>query len=100
MTQVSLFDAPAGRARATDPVTSVAAARSQRGGAEQAILALFTDGRTFTPDEASWCLSALGIADDTARSAFSRLCRRGVLVATGETRLTRRGCAAQVWRLA
>ena len=96
MTPLTLFDAPAGRVRHTDPTTSVQAARAQKGGSEQAILALFTEGRTYTADECAWVLEAEGWNGPTIVSAFTRLCK-GVLVATGETRLTRRGCAAQVW---
>lgn len=98
---MTLFDVePAGRVRATDPITSVLAARAQRGGAKRAILALYDrPGRTFTWSELAHRLSAQGFYGDTVRSAVAQLHKDGHLVPSGEVRKTARGRDAICWRL-
>lgn len=104
--QPTLFDAgAAGAVRHEDPVTSVAAARAQRGGARVAILDAFhRAGQGMTDDELVTALNeGLDPADQwhppTVKTARSRLERDLFLVATGVTRPSRLGHEMQVWAL-
>lgn len=91
--QPTLFDAPAGRVRHTDPVTSRHAARAQRGGAEAAIRALFLAGFEGTADE--MCARLGEFREHTLKSALSRV--DGV-VASGRFGESACGRQAIVWR--
>lgn len=97
--QPTLFDAPAGRVRRTDPQTSVDAARSiTPGRTEKRILVQFRyASSTFTDDEL--CDKVLGYAP-TIKSARSRLSNAGLLVDSGRRRKSNRGRDQIVWRLA
>lgn len=96
MTQLAIFDEPPGAVRHSDPVTSHAAAERISGRTERLILAVFA-GRDagLTDDEL-----ARALPDEyppTVKSARSRLSNRGLLIDSGTTRLSSRGCSMTVW---
>ena len=81
--QATLFDAPAARVRATDPVTSVAAARSVKPGMRTQILEVLAASRC--PLTADQIQAQLGrVRQDTFRSALAGLHVAGRIVAAGE----------------
>ena len=83
-------------ARWQDPATSHEAARKQRGGAAQAILAVFArHPEGLTDDEMAAELKTLHAP--TVKSARSRLSKRGLLCDSGQTRLSSRGSPMIVW---
>ncbi len=107
MTTPTLFDAPqAGLVRHSDPVTSVAAARSLTPGrTERRILDAFRvlscawPRQGFTDDElVDLILPALH--PPTVKSARSRLSKAGLLADSGVTRPSNRGRQSVVWVLA
>lgn len=100
MSDLRLFDLDAGAVRHEDPVTSVAAARAQHGGARAAILDVIEHEHAgLTDDELAAALPHFFAP--TVKSARSRLTREQVLVAVpGVTRASRRGAEMQVWVLA
>lgn len=85
-------------ARATNPGTSWAAAKSlTRGRTEQAILDLFThDGVELTDDEITTRLPAM--YPPTVKSARSRLTNAGLLADADVRRRSSRGRLMIVWR--
>ena len=97
--QLVLLDLP--RARATDPPTSHAAASAQLphvGSQENRVLERFAIYGAMTDDELvarspQW-------HGPTIKTCRSRLAKRGLLVPTGETRLSQRGQKQRVWRIA
>lgn len=96
MTDLRLFDAsPAGRARRNDSVTSLDAARKQRGGAEKAIRELFQSGFVGTADE--MCAALAGHKPHTLKSALSRV---DEVVPSGRTKPSACGSPSIVWMLA
>ncbi len=92
--------AQSGRVRHSDPVTSVAAARTISGRTDLAIAAAFCAdlGSGMTDDEL--CVRLPFLYAPTVKSARSRLSKRGLLVASGRTRPSARGREQIVWRLA
>ena len=98
MNQLALFRGP--QARAGDPSTSRDAAAAQRDprGVEAAILVAFADIGPCTDDEL--CDELACWYPPTVKSARSRLSKRGLLVDTGCTRPSLRGCQQKVWQLA
>ena len=98
MNEPTLFDAPAGLARASDPVTSVDAARSITGRAEREVLDLFeATHRGYTDDEL--CAALPNRFGPTLKSARSRLTNHHLLVDGGSTRPSTRGRDSIVWVL-
>ena len=104
--QATLFDAPAGKVRHSDPVTSLEAARSiTPGRTERLILEAFhREGyrkprhlRGFTDDEL--CTWMPTLHSPTVKSARSRLSNQGLLEDSGERRPSIRGRDQIVWRL-
>lgn len=97
--QPTLFDqSPMPRHRATDPETSKQAAAGQCPGALEAeILEVFhvDGGRGLTDDELVSVLRPR--YGPTVKTARSRLAKRGVLVDTGQRRLSNRGRLMAVW---
>lgn len=94
MAQGGLF----GAVRATDPVTSHQAAQAQRGGLSALILEAFQTLGPMSDDALAACLSTFHAP--SIKTARSRLSKADLLVDTGETCLSARGCAMVVWRLA
>ena len=98
MTNLTLFDAPAGAVRRGDPVTSLDAARKQRGGIEHAIREVFEtlDLGNLTDDELAdrlnWC------HPPTVKSARSRLTKQGWLEDSGIRRRSGTGSTMIAWR--
>lgn len=100
MTAPTLFDVETqGKVQHDAPMTSVDAARKITGKTERRILSMFTDGRgcEYTADEL--CRAMPTIYPPTLKSALSRLANHDLIVPTGETRLSDRGCAQNVYRL-
>lgn len=93
--QVALFDAPAGRTRHSDPVSSVLAARKQRGGAEAAILDVLAVYGPLHAD--AICAHRPAWYPPTIRTAISRLVRKELIRPTGETALSDRGCEQMIY---
>lgn len=102
MTTLTLFDSTLNpRHRRTDPDTSRAAAAAQKPAALEAeIVRVFEidGGRGLTDDELARVLGAR--YSPTVKTARSRLTKRGVLVDTGQRRLSNRGRLMAVWQLA
>ena len=99
--QATLFDpAPAGALRHEDPVTSLAAARKQRGGTEAAIRDEFAryDLGNLTDDEL--CDRLNGYHPPTVKSARSRLSKAGWLEDAGVRRDSGTGTPMICWRRA
>lgn len=96
--EATLFDAPV--ARATDPATSHKAAASVVEITEkrQAVLDVLADG-SFT-DEEIYPLLKVKMSTSGARTRRSELCKAGLVIDSGETRLTAAGRQTIVWRLA
>jgi hypothetical protein len=95
VSDLTLFDAPAGRVRHTDPRSSVIAAQKQRGGAEQAILDVLT---VYGPMHAdAICAHRPTIYPPTLRSALARLNKNDRIVWTGDHADSDRGCPQMVW---
>jgi len=93
----------AGLARTSDPDTSRAAARTIGKGTETAVMAAHCKGVFYswaglTDDELAEIMD--GWHPPTVKSARSRLSRRGLLVDSGERRLSSRGRAQIVWQVA
>lgn len=83
-----------GRSRHRDPVTSHKAARAQRGGLSDPILAAFQTG-PLSDDELVALLPQFH--GPSVRTCRSRLSKAGLLVATDERRLSVRGHEQIVW---
>lgn len=95
-TQLELMNQP--KARATDPVTSKAAAGQVRQGpTETAILTVLRMAGPLTDDEL--CHRLPGLYGPTVKTARSRLAKRGLLVPAG-TRLSMRQREMTVWQIA
>lgn len=87
--QPSLFEPPeTGRSRRRDPITSIAAGRQQRGGAEQAILSVLRTVTDATRDEIAGQLPDWH--PPTLSTALSRLLKGGAVARTGAARPSRR----------
>lgn len=98
MNQPTLWDLePAGRVRATDPPTSVRAARKQSGGVEEQIRRVFLQHRRLSDD--ALCRRLPNLHQPTVKSARSRLSGRGELVDTGTVAKSDRGVDQIVWSL-
>lgn len=97
VSDLTLFDAPAGRVRATDPRSSVIAAQKQRGGAEQAILDVLAVYGPLHAD--AICAHRPRLYPPTVKSALSRLKVAKQIVWTGEYADSERGCPQQVWKV-
>ncbi len=102
--QASLFDAPqAGLVRHSDPVTSLASARSLTPGRTERLILEQAPGHPdgFTDDEMAaglwWAHGAYG---PTVKTARSRLSKAGLLRDSGVTRASNRGRLQIVWELA
>lgn len=100
---VEVVDVPvshAGLSRSSDPDTSRAAAQWISKGVENAVRGAFRRGPAngYTDDEL--CVRLYDLHAPTVKSARSRLSKRGLLVDSGERRLSDRGRAQIVWRLA
>lgn len=95
MNALTLFDAPAGRVRATDRATSVDAARSVTGEIDTLALAFLRAHKgAFTSDEIATIIDR---HPPSVVTAISRLSRQGHVVAAGEgTSLRGRRCTT--WR--
>ena len=94
--QSTLFDEPAGAVRATDPPTSRDAAAIITGRTEHLILAVIPAGGA-TDDELVALLP--DVYPPTLKSARSRLSNKRLLIDSGITRCSTRGCSMTVWRL-
>lgn len=96
MTELELFPL----ARAGDPDTSRQAAQSvTRGMLEKRILAQMGLHGPMTDDELCTCPWLRHYHPPTVKTARSRLSRAGLLVDSGERRLSNRGRKSVVWRL-
>lgn len=95
---IAVLDGVNPRSRSTDPVTSVDAGRKADLPRSQAVVlaAMRARGRGMTQAEVEAMLP--GLSPSRARSAVSELAERGLVAPTGETRLTRYGRAAQIWK--
>lgn len=98
MSSIAVLDGPTPRSRATDPVTSVDAGRSADLCRSQAVVlaAMRARGVGVTQQELEEYLP--GLSPSRVRSAVSELAERGLVEATDETRPTKYGRAARVWR--
>lgn len=98
MTAIAILDGPLPRSRATDPLTSVDAGRAADLCRSQAVVlaAMRARGVGVTQEELVRYLS--GLSPSRVRSAVSELAEQGLVEATNETRLTKYGRAARVWR--
>lgn len=95
LTQLSLLEP---RARRADPPTSRAAAAAQRGGVPRAIVAVLNDVRGGLTDDAL-CDRLPDLHPATVKTARSRLAKSGLVVDTGRTARSHRGCDMTIWRL-
>lgn len=95
--QLSLLDDQPGRARATDPTTSVQAARKQSGGIEDEVRRVFRQFRRLSDD--ALCRRLPLRHPPSVKSARSRLSGRGELVDTGTTAKSDRGVDQIVWTI-
>lgn len=96
----TLFDtAPAGRARRTDPSTSVRAAAHRSGSARTAILEAFRQHGPMTDEQLADRLAPAGFHGPTVKTARSALKDAGFIVATTRTEPSRRGHPQIVWAL-
>ena len=92
-----VLDGASPRSRSTDPVTSVDAGRAANLHASQeAVLNHMRGGGSWTQGELERVFSEW--SPSRIRSAVSELAEFGLVEATGETRLTRYGRKAQVFR--
>lgn len=99
--QTSLFDPPpAGAARHSDPVTSLAAARAQRGGIEAAILEVFASFHIGNLTDDELCARLNWAHPPTVKSARSRLTKARLLVDAGVRRPSDCGQSMICWRRA
>jgi len=87
---------PRGRARKSDPITSVLAAARISGSSEDLVLATLRAYGPLCADEIAAHLPAKH--PPTLVSATSRLLERGVVVDTSRKKLGRRGALQSVWR--
>lgn len=93
-------------ARRTDPGTSLAAATKAAKASARAVAALrqlFEDGADRTDDEATEQLHRTGAfvsSPNVIRTARKALADAGLIVATGETRMSRYNMPSRVWRRA
>lgn len=95
--QLSLLDDQPGRARATDPTTSVQAARKQSGGIEDEVRRVFMQHRRLSDDQL--CRRLPNRNPGSVKTARSRLKGRGELVDTGLTAESDCGCDQTIWTL-
>jgi len=89
---------PRGRARKSDPITSVLAASRISGSSEELVLATLRAYGPLTADEIAAHLPAQH--PPTLVSATSRLLKRGVVAPAGGMRMSRRGVWQSVWQAA
>ena len=96
--QATLFDpVPAGAARHHDPVTSLDAARAQRGGIEQAIREVFDRFHIGNLTDDELCAELNWANPPTVKTARSRLSRQGLLADSGVRRASDCGHSMICW---
>lgn len=98
MNAIAVLDGSNPRARTNDPLTSVDAGRAADLCRSQAVVlaAMRARGVGVTQEELVRYLP--GLSPSRVRSAVSELAEQGLVEATDETRLTKYGRAARVWR--
>lgn len=92
-----VLDGASPRSRSTDPVTSVDAGRTaDLNGSQSLVYGLMATGGTWTQAELE--VSIFIYSPSRVRSAVSELAEQGLVELTGDTRRTRYGRKAQVFR--
>lgn len=94
-----VLDGVSPRSRSMDPVTSVDAGRAAKLHASQAaVLDFLSYGGEYTQADIEWAYRNEMWSPSRIRSAVSELVDRGLVEWTGETRSTRYGRQARVYR--
>lgn len=96
---IAVLDGVNPRSRSTDPVTSVDAGRAADLSRSQAVVlaAMRARGTGVTQSELEQYLP--GMSPSRVRSAVSELANQGRVTTTGETRPTKYGRQAQIWKV-
>lgn len=95
-----VLDGPTPRSRSTDPTTSVDAGRSADLSRSQTVVLAAMRARGIGMTQYELELYLPGMSPSRVRSAVSELAEQGLVEPTDETRITRFGRQARVWRTA